>query len=146
MPEKKVKLIAVVLAVVLVLSSVAISNNIYAQARACPDLPVVPWWKTNHNKITEHVKYYYNGKWEIYIHKWVQYREKLTQIHESGGIAIIKAKGVKLKGEFLRDHISKVDKRIKITRCLQESHSGQFVFNDYSEKIGLGINSGIADL
>ncbi len=146
MPEKKVKLIAVVLAVVLVLSSVAISNNIYAQARACPDLPVVPWWKTNHNKITEHVKYYYNGKWEIYIHKWVQYREKLTQIHESGGIAIIKAKGVKLKGEFLRDHISKVDKRIKITRCLQESHSGQFVFNDYSEKIGLGINSGIVDL
>ena len=146
MPEKKVKLIAVVLAVVLVLSSVAISNNIYAQARACPDLPVVPWWKTNHNKITEHVKYYYNGKWEIYIHKWVQYREKLTQIHESGGIAIIKAKGVKLKGEFLRDHISKVDKRIKITRCLQESHSGQFVFNDYSEKIGLGINSGIANL
>ena len=146
MLEKKVKLIAVVLAVVLVLSSVAISNNIYAQARACPDLPVVPWWKTNHNKITEHVKYYYNGKWEIYIHKWVQYREKLTQIHESGGIAIIKAKGVKLKGEFLRDHISKVDKRIKITRCLQESHSGQFVFNDYSEKIGLGINSGIVDL
>ena len=146
MLEKKVKLIAVVLAVVLVLSSVAISNNIYAQARACPDLPVVPWWKTNHNKITEHVKYYYNGKWEIYIHKWVQYREKLTQIHESGGIAIIKAKGVKLKGEFLRDHISKVDKRIKITRCLQESHSGQFVFNDYSEKIGLGINSGIANL
>ena len=82
MPEKKVKLIAVVLAVVLVLSSVAISNNIYAQARACPDLPVVPWWKTNHNKITEHVKYYYNGKWEIYIDKWVQYREKLIQIHE----------------------------------------------------------------
>ena len=146
MPGKKVKLIAVVLSIALMLSSVAVSNNIYAQARACPDLPVVPWWKTNHNKITEHVEHYYNGKWDIYIDKWVQYRERLIQIHESGGIAIIKTKGVKLKGEFLKEHISKVDKRIRITQCLQESHSGQFVFNDYSKKIGLGINVGTADL
>ena len=87
--------------------------------RACPDLPVVPWWKTNHNKITKHVEHYYNGKWDLYIDKWVQYRERLIQIHESGGIAIIKTKGVKLKGEFLKDHISKVDKRIRITQCLQ---------------------------
>ena len=34
MPGKKVKLIAVVLAIALVLSSVAISNNIYAQAKS----------------------------------------------------------------------------------------------------------------
>ena len=102
----------------------AIPNN-KAHAATCPALPKVAWWQTTHDKIVRHVDHHYDGKWDPYIEKWEGYREKMQIIFEKEGTAIVKSRGVRLKGASLKKHIGNVEKRISITRCLKLKNSGQ---------------------
>ena len=99
--------------------------NNEAQAASCPDLPEVAWWKTNHDKIVDYVEQRYRGKWEPYLQKWRDYRNKMRAIHEKDGTAIVKSRGIRLRGATLRKHIGDVEKRILVTQCLQEKHGGR---------------------
>ena len=99
--------------------------NNEAQAASCPDLPEVAWWKTNHDKIVDYVEHRYEGKWEPYLDKWRDYRNQMRAIHEKDGTAIVKSRGIRLRGATLKKHISDVEKRILVTQCLQEKHGGR---------------------
>lgn len=101
--------------------------NNEAQAASCPDLPEVAWWKTNHDKIVNYVEQRYKGKWEPYLNKWRDYRNKMLAIHEKDGTAIVKSRGIRLRGATLKKHIGDVEKRIIVTQCLQEKHGGRLV-------------------
>ena len=53
------------------------------------------------------------------------FRSKMQTILDKEGTAIVKSRGVRLKGASLKKHISNVEKRIRITRCLKLKNSGQ---------------------
>ena len=99
--------------------------NNEARAASCPDLPKVTWWKTNHEKIVKYVDQRYNGDWESYLTKWRNYRNKMKTIFEKDGTAIVKSRGLRLKGAKLKKHIGDVEKRILVTQCLKQKHGGR---------------------
>ena len=119
----------------------AIPNN-KAHAATCPVLPEVAWWQTTHDKIVRHVDHHYGGKWDPYIEKWEGYRDKMRNILDKEGTAIVKSRGVRLKGESLKKHISNVEQRIRITRCLKLKNGGQLASLNYlgSQKLSFTGN------
>ncbi len=125
MPGMKVK--AGIAGMVMITGSMIITTqpSNEAHAAACPALPEVAWWKTNHDKIVKYVDQRYNGIWEPYIDKWRNYRKKMQAIHDKDGTAIVKSRGIRLKGASLEKHIDDVERRILVTQCLQQKHSGQ---------------------
>ena len=104
---------------------ISATPNNEAQAATCPALPIVSWWKTSHDMIVQHVDQQYNGQWDFYIAKWRSYRDKMKIILHKEGTAIVKSRGVRLKGKSLEKHISDVEQRIRITLCLKEKHGGR---------------------
>ena len=92
---------------------------------SCPDLPEVSWWKTNHDKIVDYVEQRYKGEWEPYLNKWRDYKNKMRAIYDKNGTAIVKSRGIRLRGASLKKHIGDVEKRILVTQCLQEKHGGR---------------------
>ena len=131
-----------VIAVYLMISTIP---NKEAHAAACPGLPDVAWWKSNHTNIVQYVNQHYNGSWDSYIAKWKNYRDKMKAIHDKMGTAIIKSRGVRLKGKSLEKHISDVEKRISITNCLKEKHGGRLAAASYQPDGNLSIKaSGVA--
>ena len=86
----------------------AIPNN-EAHAASCPALPEVAWWETTHDKIVQHVEKHYSRQWDPYIEKWKTYRDKMLSIFDKKGTAIVKYKGVRLKGLTLQNHITTKD-------------------------------------
>ena len=87
-----------------------------AHAAACPGLPDVAWWKSSHEKIVQHVDQHFHGKWDIYINRWKDYRDKMRLILREDGTAIVRSRGVKLKGASLELHIRNNETRIRITK------------------------------
>ena len=79
----------------------AIPNN-KAHAATCPALPEVAWWQTTHDKIARHVNHHYGGMWDPELAKWEAYRDKMQTILDKEGIAIVKSRGVRLKGASLK--------------------------------------------
>ena len=106
-----------------------------AQAASCPDLPEVAWWKTNHDKIVDYVEQRYKGKWEPYLNKWRDYRNKMRTIHEKNGTAIVKSRGIRLRGATLKKHIGDVEKRILVTQCLQKKHGGRVAASNLADDL-----------
>ncbi len=119
--------------------------NYEAQAASCPDLPEVAWWKTNHDKIVDYVEQRYEGKWEPYLDKWRDYRNKMRAIHAKDGTAIVKSRGIRLRGANLEKHIGDVEKRILVTQCLQEKHGGRLAASNPADGHSIsGAGSSIA--
>ena len=110
---------------------ISATPNNEAQAATCPVLPNVSWWKSSHDKIVQYVDRQYNGKWDSYIAKWQNYRDKMQAILDKQGTAIIKSRGISLKGQSLEKHISDVEQRIRITECLKERHGGRIASQYY---------------
>ena len=137
--KNKATIIGIVMIVGYMLIS-AIPNN-EAQAASCPALPEVAWWETTHDKIVQHVEQHYSGQWDPYIEKWNTYRDKMLSIFDKKGTAIVKYKGVRLKGLTLQNHITKVEKRILITRCLKNKYGGRLASLNYIRGQELGFNS-----
>jgi len=135
--KKKATIIGMVMIVGYMLISAVPSNE--AQAASCPALPAVAWWETTHDKIVQHVEQHYSGKWDPYIEKWRLYRDKMKTIFDKKGTAIVKSKGVRLKGLSLQNHIFKVEKRILITRCLKKKYGGRLASLNYIRGQDFGL-------
>ena len=123
--------------------------SIEAHAAACPALPDVAWWRTSHAKIVNYVDKRYNGEWDPYIKKWLRYRTQMSDIFDREGTAIVKSRGIRLKGDILQRHILDVDQRIRVTECLKQKHGGRMAFNNPSEiddKTGAGSATGFAGI
>ncbi len=119
--------------------------NNEAQAASCPDLPEVKWWKTNHDKIVNYVEQRYRGKWELYLDKWRDYKNKMRAIHEKDGTAIVKSRGIRLRGATLEKHIGDIEKRILVTQCLQEKHGGRLAASNPTDEYPMsGAGSALA--
>ncbi len=65
----------------------------------------------------------------------------MLSIFDKKGTAMVKSKGVRLKGLTLQNHIMKVEKRILITRCLKRKYSGRLASLNYIRGQELGFNS-----
>ena len=104
MPGMKVK--AGIAGMVMIAGSMIITTqpNNEAQAASCPNLPEVSWWKTNHDKIVDYVEQRYKGEWEPYLNKWRDYKNKMRAIYEKNGTAIVKSRGIRLRGASLMHH------------------------------------------
>ena len=141
MPGIKMKAGIAGMAVIAVYLMISAIPNKEAHAAACPGLPDVAWWKTNHANIVQYVNQHYNGRWDSYIAKWRSYRDKMKAIHDKKGTAIVKSRGVRLKGKSLEKHISDVEKRIFITHCLKEKHGGRLASASYRSDMNLSMNA-----
>lgn len=98
-------------------------------ASACPPLPKVAWWKTSHAKIVKYVDKKYNGEWEPYIDKWINYQSKMQKIYDRDGTATVKSRDLRLKGETLAKHIGEIGQRIAVTQCLKSKYAGRMAAN-----------------
>ena len=98
-----------------------------AYAEGCPSLPRVVWWNTSHRKIVKFIDERYNGAWDSYIKRWVNYQRKMQRILEEDGIAVVRSKGLQLKGPVLAAHISDIERRIRVTECLKTRFGGRLV-------------------
>jgi len=96
-----------------------------AYAEGCPSLPRVAWWNTSHRKIVKFIDERYNGAWDSYIERWINYQRKMQRILEDDGIAVVRSRGLQLKGPVLAAHISDIERRIRVTECLKTKFGGR---------------------
>jgi len=90
-----------------------------AAQSGCPQFPQVSWWgNTSHQGVRNFVKKRHKGDWKPYIEKWEGQLKTMRSIHGRGKGAVIRSKGITLKGAALGAYVSKIDERIKVTRCL----------------------------
>jgi len=106
-----------------------------AKAATCPELPNVTWWKTTRVKIVRYVDFKYKGNWAPYIQKWQDYKEKMQRILDNNGLALVKSRNIRLQGDELAFHISEIDRRLAVTRCLEGIFSGQLAENNEQSSI-----------
>ena len=86
-------------------------------AAACAPLPEVAWWNTSHEKMARAVAVKHNGDWAPYIAQWTSYRDRMRKLHAGGGTAVVKSRGLKLKGAALKRHIAEIEKRIDLSQA-----------------------------
>ena len=96
-----------------------------AYAEGCPSLPRVAWWNTSHRKIVKFIDERYNGAWDSYIDRWVNYQRKMQRILEEDGVAVVRSRRLQLKGPVLAAHISDIERRIRVTECLKTKFGGR---------------------
>ncbi len=101
------------------------SQDIKSTQASCPALPEVAWWKTTHAKIVRYVDKKFQGNWDPYITKWINYRTKMQKIYDRDGSATVKSRDLRLSGDNLARHIKQIDQRIDVTRCLKRFHAGR---------------------
>ena len=94
-------------------------------ARSCPALPEVAWWDTSHRKIINYVDRKFQGEWDPYIDRWVNYRDQMQGILDRAGTAVVKSRNIRLAGSDLAAHIGDIERRIYVTRCLKTKHGGR---------------------
>lgn len=109
---RKLRVIAQVCAVFLMMTSVANANQ------ACPKFPKVIWWQTSHDQIINYVSQKHGGDWPEYLRKWNSQLEKVKAIYQIGGTAIFRNKGFRLEGEALGRYVEAVEERLQISKCL----------------------------
>ncbi|MEE2745851.1 MAG: hypothetical protein VX617_03100 [Pseudomonadota bacterium] len=141
MPKFKLKVFVTFLALICLIITISKTQQMEAQAANCRILPNVSWWKASHQEIIKFVEENYDGKWEPYIKKWQIYLVKMKSILKNNGTAIVKPKGLRLRGEKLRKHIDDVETRIQITRCLKEKHGSRFASYEDENDMGLKLKT-----
>jgi hypothetical protein len=90
-----------------------------AQSVQCEKLPKVEWWSSTHVKVKATVAKNYQGNWNKYIGRWNKYLGRMEKLHDSGSIAVVKSRGLRLKGQQLASHIKDIRARISVLNCLQ---------------------------
>ncbi len=135
MPGIKTKALMAGTAIIAGYTFISTTGPIEAQAAACPALPDVAWWKTSHDQIVRYVDFRYHGEWDTYITKWINYRTQMSDILERNGTAIVKSRGIRLKGDELKKHIRDVDERIRVTECLKHRHGGRMALNTPADDV-----------
>ena len=96
-----------------------------AYAEGCPSLPRVAWWNTSHRKIVKFIDERFNGAWDSYIRRWSNYQHKMQRILDEDGTALVRSRGLRLRGPTLAAHISDIARRIRVTECLKTKFGGR---------------------
>ncbi len=90
----------------------------------CAAFPEVSWWgKMSHERVTRYVNRRHNGDWNSYVKKWEGRLSSMRGLRAHNGSAVIKRNGVTLKGASLDAYIEKIEKRVRVTRCLAAANS-----------------------
>ena len=96
----------------------SLSTQSYAMG-GCASLPVSQGWgKTDHEKIISYVSRKHDGDWAAYLAKWGKQLHSMRGIHERGGSAVFKSKGLTLSGDSLQQYIDDLVVRVEVTECL----------------------------
>jgi hypothetical protein len=112
--------VLILLIAAFVLMAMAIFSS-QAKASTCPEIPVVSWWNnTTPEKITAYVDTNHDGDWAPYLDRWEQYEEQMRDVMLRGKSALIKSKGVLIKGNELASYIHQINSRIEATRCIAD--------------------------
>lgn len=85
---------------------------------ACPAMPDVSWWTSDHQDVIELVNTRYGGDWRALIDNWREYERRMVAIHDQGSAAVVNSRGLRFEGAALAEHIEKIRTRIAVTRCL----------------------------
>jgi len=91
-----------------------------AQSLKCDPLPKVDWWSQSHEKVNLTVEKRYNGDWAKYIKRWQGYRDRMQKTFKANSVAVVKSRGIKMKGKVLENHIKQIDQRIRVLNCLKD--------------------------
>jgi hypothetical protein len=102
------------------LALVSFSSPSSARNLNCNQLPQVAWWHSTHEKVTATVDKRYKGNWDRYILRWMTYLDRMQDLYDTGSIAVVKSRGLRLKGKQLADHISDIRVRISVLNCLKK--------------------------
>ncbi len=96
-----------------------------ASARSqCASFPEVSWWgKMSHERVARYVDRRHDGDWNSYVRKWEDRLSRMRNLRAHNGSAVIKKNGVTLKGVSLDAYIEKIEKRLRVTRCLAAANS-----------------------
>ncbi len=90
-----------------------------AQVLGCDPFPTVAWWGSlSHESVNNYVVRRHRGDWGSYIKKWETQSGRLKQVLVKGSKVVIKSQGITLKGQSLRDYITKMEKRVAVIKCL----------------------------
>jgi hypothetical protein len=115
---KNILLIGLVL---LSTSFISFSTPSFAQGAKCDDLPKVEWWSGTHEKVIATVKRRYQGNWKKYISRWESYLGRMEKLHNAGATAVVKSRGLKIRGKQLANHITDINSRISVLNCLKKN-------------------------
>ena len=106
----------------LVLASILVvfaTTTSLAQATECDPLPKSEFWSTaTHDSIKSYVKRKHDGDWAAYVAKWQRQLDSMKAIHERGGGAVYKSKGMTISGEKLVEYVKALEARVNVTKCL----------------------------
>lgn len=109
------------LVIATVAASFIFSSPSYAIG-GCVDIPQGVWWgKTDHGKITSYVQRRHDGNWAPYIVKWKRQLKSMKGIAKRGGSAVLKKKGLTLKGETLDAYVTALEVRVAAIECLSRN-------------------------
>jgi len=104
-----------------------------AAKNGCANFPEVAWWgNMTHDRVVRYVSRRHKGDWKKYVKKWEKQLSTMEAIHGRGSTAVIKKRGITLKGPALAEYIEKIEERVAITRCLAAAEQ----FNDFSTAAG----------
>ena len=107
-----------------VFSSFAVAaDTVQAQSAKCDPLPKVEWWSQTHAKVIATVEKQYKGDWSKYIDLWKKYGTRMQKILDAKSVAVVKSRGIKMRGKDLQEHIKQVNRRIVVLECLRETYS-----------------------
>ncbi len=85
----------------------------------CEAFPEVEWWTSHdHDWVIDYVKRRHDGDWAPYIEKWAGQLKAMKNIHERGGAAVIKSRGVSLEEDELLGYVENLRVRLEIIQCL----------------------------
>ena len=97
------------------------SANATFHAAKCEKLPNVEWWSKSHARVIRTVTKNYKGNWNRYIGRWQTYHNRMQKLFNSKSVAVVKSRGLKLKGKQFEAHIKDINARLKVLRCLEKS-------------------------
>jgi len=113
------KLVFVSLFSLIAYSSLVISPNSAAAAK-CNKLPDVEWWSKTHAKVITTVERRYQGNWQRYIERWQSYRDRMQILFANNSVAVVKSRGIRMRGKQLQDHIKDINARLDVLHCLKK--------------------------
>jgi len=109
----------------LVVALVLMSSGVQARDNTlpidCPEMPNVSWWgNTSPEKISAYVERKHWGDWSAYIKKWQKHAVALGDVYGRNKSAVIKSRGIVLKGDKLANYIKLINKRVQVVQCYAE--------------------------
>ena len=87
----------------------------------CEALPQVDWWSKSPAAVKNMVIKKYNGDWGKYIERWKTHYRSMKQSSDNDKPRVVKSRGLTLRGKILERHVTKIEKRIEVLKCMQKN-------------------------